>query len=175
MTIRRAYVAIAVLLFGSSAVGFAQGSRGDAILESLVRCRTIESDRERLACLDRGVAALAAARADSGLTAQTRDDQAQRRQAQFGLAPEGAVPPRRAERKDAPPVVQELNSTVTRVVATGRDRLTVTLADGSVWRTTEPARSEPEAGDSVRIRRAALGSYLATFAGGRAVRIERLR
>jgi hypothetical protein len=71
--------------------------------------------------------------------------------------------------------VLKIDSLITRVVNAGRDTFTLLLADGSVWRTSERARVPPETGDKITIRRAAMGSFLASFAGGRGVRIERLR
>ena len=48
------------------------------------------------------------------------------------------------------------------------------LEDGARWSQTEPARlRSPKVGDTIRIRKAALGSYLANINGRTAIRVKR--
>ena len=53
----------------------------------------------------------------------------------------------------------------------------VRLEDGAVWQQTEPPRSsqrDPKAGDSIVIKRAALGSYMAKINDGRGFKVMRV-
>ncbi len=151
----------------------AQARKGETLLDAVTRCRTVSDTARRLACYDAAAGELASARSNNEVTVLSRDEVAQKRRSLFGLVlPDVNLFGRGAERM---PAVEELDSTVARLAVAGRDVFTVTMADGTVWRTTERARINPAAGDKVHIRRGALGSYLASFAGGRSVRIERVR
>jgi hypothetical protein len=54
--------------------------------------------------------------------------------------------------------------------------MVVTLADGQVWAQLDPdTRAKLKVGDTVTIRRAALGSYLLVTPSGMATRVKRLK
>ena len=145
---------------------------GERLIAAVTQCRTVADPAERVACYDRAAAALAQASGDGSLTVMGREEVAAKQRSLFGLAANATPTDRRAP---AIPQVDTLDSTVSRRVLAGRDEFAITLADGSVWRTLEKARIDPEAGDPVHIRRGAMNGYLASFKGARAVRIERVR
>jgi hypothetical protein len=113
------------------------------------------------------------ARKKNEITVLSREQVEGQRRAVFGLS----VDDDRLFRTGAQPAprIESLDSTVTRVAVAGRGIFQVTFADGSVWRTTEAARQDPVVGDKVHVRRGALGSFLASFAGARSVRVQRVR
>jgi hypothetical protein len=69
-----------------------------------------------------------------------------------------------------------LTSTVTTVERTADDKLLLTLANGQAWRQVDSRSAVVAPGATVRIRRAAFGSYLLS-AGDRSqgVRVRRIR
>ncbi len=146
---------------------------GDKLIEAVTRCRSITASAERLACFDRASSALEAARIGNDIAVLSREDVAEKRRSLFGFPlPTTNLFGRAGEKM---PDVQNLDSTVRSVERTGRDRWTVILADGSTWKTAEPSRFPPEIGDGVRIKRAALGTYLASFDGTPSLRIARVQ
>ncbi len=121
-------------------------------------CRRVASDAERLACYDR-LAATAAAPASPeelfGLDARASE---QRLQAALGV-----VPP------------AELTATVITVARTAEGRLDLLLENGQRWVQVDSGALKIAAGDAVRIRPAALGSFLLQRGGtGRGIRVRRL-
>lgn len=72
----------------------------------------------------------------------------------------------------------EVTAVETNLVSASQDRegkWTFRLADGSDWHQIDsvPVRFENRHGNEVRVRRAALGSYLLTVGTSRAVRVRR--
>lgn len=156
----------------STASGGGSGS-GESLVASVSECRKISSRDERLACFDRTTAALDAARTGQGLVIMDRAEIREKRRSLFGFQ----LPKINlfGSKDDEPEEeFQELTSTIRSVSRSGRDNFTLRLADNSVWRTTEPSKFDPERGDEIRIKRAALGTYRANVAKGRAVRIQRV-
>jgi hypothetical protein len=167
----RAMLALGLIAGGSPLA--AQSRTGDALLDGIVTCRGEKDDAERLKCFDRAARALADARADDGLAVLSRDEVREKRRSLFGLA----LPDINLFGKtdDKIPRIDTLESTVTRVTASGRNKVTVYLADNSIWRTVELAKVNPKSGDTVRIKRGAIGSYLGSFGGARSISILRVR
>jgi len=72
--------------------------------------------------------------------------------------------------------VEQITAQVTEVRAGTYGKLVVTLDNGQVWRQLDSPAPRMKAGDKVRIRRAALNSYVLVRAeGGRAIRVHRDR
>ena len=73
------------------------------------------------------------------------------------------------------PADDVVESSVAAATGFGFGLWTITLANGAVWRTTEPERiAAPRTGDAVRIRRTALGGYLMTAGDQHAARVVRV-
>lgn len=72
--------------------------------------------------------------------------------------------------------IKRIDSTIARVTAIGYDTYRITLADGTVWETTEGKSSMmPRNGDKVTISRGTLGGYslqLGSRAGVKARRVQ---
>lgn len=162
--VRRAAGLSAVFPAALAAQGGASG-----IAAEIAGCRVIKGSAERLACFDRAAAALAGSPAIAAPTPQPEARKEPR--ATFGLPPAAMAKAIEPERPD----IAQIASTVVGLSSFGRDRWTVRLADGSTWRTTEAARLDPEQGDTVVIKRAALGTFRGSFQGARPVRMQRLR
>lgn len=94
---------------------------------------------------------------------------------QFGLTPDQIERARPAAERAAADV-QKLTATVTAVEYRGNGRFVATLDNGQLWSQVETnTKVRVAIGDSVTVRRAALGSYLLTSGRGIATRVRRVR
>jgi hypothetical protein len=140
------------------------------VFEAVVNCRALTSDSERLACYDRSVAALAAAREKEDIVVADRATIRETKKGLFGFT----VPKLKLFGGTESEDVEEIETTIL-TVRTGPDGLAVlTLADGARWRQTDGADQFARPGLKIRIRRGALGSYLASIDAGSYVRVVRL-
>ncbi len=142
------------------------------LIDKVTACRTIDDAERRLRCFDQAAAALAKARSDRQMVVLDRGEVREKRQSLFGLRLPEIQLFGREEAKE--PEIREVRSKVVRLTRYGRDQWTVWLEQGGVWRTTEKARFDPEVGEQVRIFKAAMGSFRASFNNNLAVRIERV-
>jgi len=168
-------IALAITILGTcpAAAQDAPDSGQSALLiDKITACRAIADAGRRLTCFDQAAVALAKARSERQMVVLDRGEVRQKRQSLFGLRLPEIQLFGREEAKE--PEIREVRSKVVRLAPFGRDQWTVWLDQGGVWRTTEKARFDPEVGQSVRIFKAAMGSFRASFNGNLAVRIERV-
>ena len=152
-----------------------QTSERPQALTRVLDCRTIQSPAERLACFDREVAAMQAAEASRELVVVDRQQLRRTRRSLFGLTlPSLGL---FADDNDDPEIVNEITGTVRTVSQNAYRRYTFTLEDGQRWAQIDGTDLgiEPRRGDPIRIRRAAMGSYLANVRGQIAMRVRRLQ
>jgi hypothetical protein len=72
--------------------------------------------------------------------------------------------------------LEEITAQVAAARVNPNNKLVVSLDNGQVWSQVDSPAPRIKAGDKVRIRRAALNSYLLSLAeGGRAIRVHRDR
>lgn len=141
-------------------------------LERLMACRGIADNTARLACFDTAAGALDTAQRQGDLVVIDRAGVAETRRQLFGFempslprlfGPEGAVE------------IESIESTLQSASLVGEGRWVFRLADGSVWRQidSERVRFQNRPGQTVRVRKASLGSFLLTVDDSRAVRVRR--
>lgn len=144
------------------------------VLSRVTACRAISGAAERLACFDREVAALEAAAASREIAVVDREEVRRARRSLFGLRlPDLGVFGDDSDEAEDRAAVREINSTVASFFSGADGRMNYALADGSVWVQTDGRRQRPSRGDAIRIRRGAMGSYIANIeerAGFRVVR-----
>lgn len=147
-----------------------------AIADDLAKCRDISAADQRLACFDRTVATLVAARDAGDLLVIDREGMRDAKRAVFGYSLPtirlfGGGGDSRGE-----PEVREINSTIASVRLGKSGLYLLGLADQSQWQTTQ-ARTGlfPKSGKPIRIEAGLLGSYIATIDGGRSVKVKRVR
>jgi hypothetical protein len=142
------------------------------VFEAVVNCRALTADSERLACYDRSVAALAAARDKEDIVVADRATIRETKKGLFGFT----LPKLRlfggTEGKDEE--VTEITGTIAAVRNTADGFALFTLADGARWKQTDGSATFAQPGQSIRIKRGALGSYLASVNKGPYVRVVRL-
>lgn len=143
-----------------------------ALLEGLLACRSITATEARLACFDSAAAAFDVAEQQGEVTVIDRVQARETQTRLFGLEL-GAANLFGRLRQDDP--VEAIETTLTSARQDGRGQWTFVLADGSTWRQIDMERvtGRTSPGASVRIRQAAMGSYLLSVAGSRSVRARR--
>lgn len=150
----------AMLLLPPAAV---QAQPSDAAVARFNACAAIREDAERLRCFDtvtRAVRAEAQAAPRSttpSRPAQTAQTRARSERENFGL---NAT--RQRQRRGEAPQIKNLTAKVAATREFGAGYWMILLDDGAIWEVTE-LRSmfePPRRGDTIRIRRGAIGGYL---------------
>jgi hypothetical protein len=142
------------------------------MLERLLACRALTENGARLACYDAAAGAIDSAERQGDLVVIDRAQADETRRQLFGF--------------DLPTVprlfsgaggedISAIETTLQSASQVGEGRWLFRLADGSVWRQidSEPVRFQNRTGQPARVRKAALGSFLLTVGGSRAVRVRR--
>lgn len=167
-------IAVAFALLATAGPAAAQPNQAanpPEVFNQVLACQNIRGEAERLACYDRSVAALAQAQAQREVVVVDREEVRRTRRTLFGLTlPD--VGRLFGEEPD-----EAVEGTITHVQFDQTGRITFQLDNGAVWSQTEGRRvtPRPRPGMQVRIRRGALGSFLANIAGRNAVRVIRQR
>ena len=141
------------------------------IFQDVVQCRAITDSAARLACFDRSVGALATAQASKDLYVADKDAMREARRGLFGFS----LPKMRIFADDD--MEKDVNSIETTIAAAsqGQKGYIFTLKDGARWAQTDGAyMDKPKAGATIKISRAALGSYFGSINKKPGFRIERL-
>jgi hypothetical protein len=167
---RLAVVAVALLSGGFLAAGPVSGQApaSDASrLQAVDACGAITSKSKRLACYDAAARGAAPAAATSGTAAPAITPQ----QA-FGI--ETVREDKRPANRPRP--LDEIEARVVSASDNGIGHWLIALEDGARWRMAEaPAHfSPPRPGDTIRIRRASLGSFLMYVGHQSSVRVIRV-
>jgi len=165
---------VATLVATCSTSANAEEPKQAELFDNLLACRSVSDAAKRLACYDSKVSALDAAAKNDELVVVDRSQIRQARRSLFGLTlPDlGIFGGGKAEREGEG--ISEIESTIRRAYYSSY-RWNIILDDGARWvqiDTRDPAR-DPRAGQTIRIRRAALGSFLANIEGQRAIRVRR--
>lgn len=154
-----------------------------AVVQKLLDCRSVADATARLACFDASVAALASSVATREVLVADKEEVKKARRGLFGLALPtfnlfGADKDEVAEgeKKDERGALTEIEATITAARPSRSAGWRFVLDDGSVWLQTDAIgfRRDPKPGMKIRIRRAAMGSYLANVDGQLAVRVKRI-
>lgn len=169
-----AIAALSGLATASAAYAAPNRPERPEILTRVVQCRAIADAGERLACFDREVAAMDQAQASGQLVAMDRQQVRRTRRSLFGLTlPNLDLFGDNAGDEEA----SRIETTIRAVTRDPYGKYIFTLEDGALWRQTDSRglSAPPRPGHAIRIRRAALGSYLANVNDQVAIRIRRVR
>jgi hypothetical protein len=170
--------ALALLTLGIGLAGpaLAQQAPGDgssALVDDIAACRGVADTTARLACYDKAAAALQSARDRRELIVVSKETVKQTRRRLFGIA----LPQIKlfGDGVDEGEAVESITAKVTSARRTDYARWTIRLDDGSTWTTLEDFRLRgPRSGDTLVIKRAAMGSFLGSLNGARSVRMMRV-
>lgn len=161
----------AALLTITSASGAAAQQNSPAELENITACRTISDNAARLACFDTSIAALERARQSNELKVVSREEVRSARKSLFGLV----LPEIKLFENDRGEQISELNSTLRSATQRGDGKWVFVLEEGARWTQIDDRAlsATPKVGQPIRIRRAAMGSYLANIGKQIAIRVRR--
>ncbi|HEX8533793.1 MAG TPA: hypothetical protein VF662_06465 [Allosphingosinicella sp.] len=171
----RLAILIAAVIAAQGFAASAAQPRRSAALTKLAECRSIAEAAARLACFDRETAALEAAQASGAVVIVEREEIRSTRRKLFGLT----LPNLSVFGDDTPGAegISQIESKIRRISRNPYGKWIFELEDGARWAqidTRELSRT-PRVGDSIKIRRATMGSYLANVQGQIAIGVERVR
>ncbi len=142
-----------------------------ATYQAVLDCKPIADPSARLACYDQKVATLAAAVRDRQLVIADRESIREASRGLFGLR----LPRLKLFGGDGDSEeVQQIESTITAVRSASDGMPIFVLADESRWKQTDGRTLFAKAGGTIKVRRTAMGGFMANVDGQTAVRVVRL-
>lgn len=172
-----------VLLFAAALAAAAAPAKGEqqasrsTLVTAVEACRSVKEDAARLACYDRAVGALAAARAKGDVRVVDRGEIQQVKRSLFGFSVP-KLPFFGGGSKGGEPEQKEVTAKLTEFHSLINNQYRFAIDEpSSTWETTESMTmgSDPRKGDKVVIQSGSIGSYFAKFGGNRWVRVRRVR
>lgn len=162
--------ALAMIATAGAATGQQPGSAGQRPLVPLFACLAQQADTVRLSCLETEARRLQAAERSRDVVVMDRQQATILRQA--AAVDRGGQSGRRAVR----PPFTLIDTALTAANMSGGKWVFETRNDG-VWTQADVAElgRTPRAGDRWRVRRGAVGGFLANIGDGPAIRVRRLR
>lgn len=147
-------------------------SQPPAAIGRVVACSSLTDPEQRLACFDREVAAMNQAQRSGDLVAMDRAQVRKTRRSLFGLS----LPDLGIFGDDTEDGPSEIMTTIKAVGQDLKGGWVLTLAEGGRWVQIDQRQLviDPAPGQKVRVRRAALGSYLMNIDGQTAIRVKRV-
>lgn len=141
-------------------------------MQQLAECAKLTDSAARLACYDKAAHALDQAEAKGDVVVVDREQARKVRRQAFGFVlPSISL----FERGEKPEDILSNETTVVSAHKALTGKWVLKLDDGSTWSQVDltDIPIDPRAGDKVKIKKAAMGSYLATIANQREVRVHR--
>ena len=141
-------------------------------LQKLIDCRKIADNAARLACFDAAAAAIDQAEAKGDIVVVDREQARKVRRQAFGFTlPSLSL----FERGEKPEELNTIEGVVAAFKQNGAGKWVIRLEDGATWVQvdTNDLGTDPKIGEPVKIRRAALGSYILSLPHQRSFRAHR--
>lgn len=143
-----------------------------AVVSRVVACASVADPQQRLSCYDREVAAMNQAEKSGELVAMDRNQVRKTKRSLFGLAlPDLGV------FGDSEDGDSSIETTLRSVGQNPDGKYVFDLAEGGRWVQLDSRNFiiDPKAGQPIRIRRAAMGSYMANVNKQTAIRVRRIQ
>lgn len=167
-------VALSVTIIAICGSAAAQAPPTSTPLSGVYACAGQTDDGARLRCYDEAVQRLQAAEASGNVVAVDREQVGALERQSFGLqlpALSSLLPRRGGEAQQ----IERVEALMTRVVSLPDGRHAFVLDNGQSWAQIEPrSASNVDAGDSISIRRASLGSFVLSPEHGAMHRVRRV-
>ena len=166
--------AISFVLCASAAFAADKKEPRPEIFQKLVDCRAVPDSAQRLACYDAQVSLLDAAETREEVVVVDRAQIKKARKSLFGLT----LPSLSMFGGDKDDGTEEgfsfIESKIAAIKTTPDGKYAFKLEDGARWTQTEyQSMRTPKVGDTIRIRKAALGSFMANINERPAIRVKR--
>lgn len=165
-------IAVAIAL-APTAVAAQNGRARPEILANLTNCRALTNDAERLRCFDRNIATLDDAERKQEVVVLDRAEINRTRRSLFGLTLPSLKLFGNGDRST--PDFTTIDTTL-KSAQRGQSGWIFVLEDGARWIQTDSSDLArlPTQGDHIRIRKAAMGSFLANIEKQVAIRVRRI-
>lgn len=171
-------MAVPLCLLAGQSVAAPKQQPKPEIFTNLLQCRAITDDKQRLACFDQQVGAMEAASQRDEVVVLDKSELNKTRKTLFGFA----LPklPFLSDNEAKDETKQEegfshIEAKIGSLHSLGYGKWQIVLEDGAQWMTTEAVTGRPpKVGQTIEIRRAAMGSFMGKVEGGRAVRMKRV-
>lgn len=173
MTIIRTIAIITALTTGAPALAQQSEVLSSEVADGIAACRTIVDGSARLACFDTTTKRFVEARQAKQIVILDRADVRKAKRGLFGFS----LPRIRlfGGTDEDEPEVREIESTVAGVRPVAGDRWVMSLADDTVWQTTDGVSLIPRAGMPIKVEAGILGSYNARIGSYRSVKVKRVK
>lgn len=170
-------IALGAVIFAlaSSAQAAADAQRPE-LFRKLVECRQIPDVAARAACYDAQVDSLDRAEKKGEVVIVDRAEVKKARRSLFGLRlPDLSLFGREDARREDEAEFRKIEATLKSASMDRNGRWMFELDDGAVWRQSdsESLTRPAKPGQTINIRKAAMGSYFANVNGQRAIRVRR--
>lgn len=168
-----AVAALAVFSIGTPAQ--AAEAPSNAVVDAVVACKAEADAQARLRCYDATVAALAQATSAGSLVVVDREDVRKTRRSLFGFA----LPklPFFSGDYSQDEQAEKIEAKIKSARNLGYDKWLIELDSDAAWQTTEALTRQmpPKAGQSLTIKKGALGNYFLSIENKASVRAMRVR
>lgn len=164
-------VAVGLLALSPAQAAPPKPSRA-AVLQGLLDCRSKTESAERLACYDAAASAMDQAETKGDIVVVDRAQASEVRRQAFGFQmPSLTI----FDRGEKPEQIDEVTGVIARASTNATGRWVLRLEDGAVWRQIDgdPPNRDPKPGMPVKIKAAAMGSFLLSVDGQRSFRAHR--
>lgn len=142
-----------------------------AFYQAVVDCQSIADPAARLACYDQKVGTMVAAVRARQLVIADRETMREARRGLFGLS----LPQLKLfGGDDDAEVIKEIGGTIKAVRSASDGMPIFVLADDTRWKQTDGRTVFAKAGDKIKIKRTAMGGYMANIDGRSGMRVVRL-
>jgi hypothetical protein len=142
-------------------------------LQTLIDCKKIADPTQRLACYDQAAGALDQAEAKGDIVVVNREQARKVRRQAFGFTlPSMSL----FSRGEKPEEIATAEGKIASARRLPTGRWEVKLDDGATWVQIDATEIplDPRAGQAVKVRKAALGSYMMTVGNQREVKVHRV-
>jgi len=176
MIMPRLVLALSLLAAATaSTLAFAQpkGESRSQMLQELVDCRKLADDSARLACYDKASASLDQAEQKGDIVVVDREQARKVRRQAFGFSlPSISL----FEKGETQEELENVTGEVAVASVNGAGKWTIRLKDGAIWVQIDnnELHRTPKPGNPVKIRQAAMGSFLMSINNGGGFRVRRV-
>ncbi|AHB10899.1 hypothetical protein [Zymomonas mobilis] len=178
-------LSMAITLLPAKAAKNQNNFKDSVLFDKLLACRSLNDDISRLHCFDENIKALDDANTHHDILVVDREAIVARQKQSFGFAPPVLALPKKENayshsiKKDqaADDVIHEITDKASFVSQDSEGHWIIGFSNGARWRQIDDQTvpNEPHVGSVVRLRKAALGSFVANIDKQSAIKMRRIQ